>query len=81
MHKYFSNNGHPEVAAELIRTVKELIHKSGFREYYHPHTGEGCGAKKFTWSGLVLDMMRNEEKNVTKKQQEELVYRSNENRR
>jgi len=28
----------------------------GFREYYNPFTGEGMGARGFTWGGLVLDM-------------------------
>jgi glycogen debranching enzyme len=30
---------------------------SGFREYYHPATGEGNGAKDFSWTALVLDLL------------------------
>lgn len=48
----------------MLTAVKELIGKSGFREYYNPFTGEGYGAHDFTWSGLVADMMAMErEKN------------------
>lgn len=43
--------------AELIKQASlQLIEKSGFREQFHPHTGEGYGAKNFTWGGLVIDM-------------------------
>lgn len=48
--------GYAEKALQLRRSVKELIEKSGFREYYHPFTGEGYGARNFTWSGLIVDM-------------------------
>lgn len=44
--------------AELLRqTILKLIRQSGFREYYNPFTGEGHGARDFTWSGLVVDML------------------------
>jgi hypothetical protein len=32
------------------------MERSGFREYYDPLTGEGHGAREFTWTGLLLDM-------------------------
>ena len=32
------------------------IEKSGFREYYHPYTAEGLGARNFGWTTLVLDL-------------------------
>jgi hypothetical protein len=32
------------------------ITRCGFREYYDPFTGEGHGAREFTWSGLLVDM-------------------------
>jgi glycogen debranching enzyme len=44
-------------AARLRRSLRQLIEKSGFREYYDPLTGEGHGAREFTWSGLLLDML------------------------
>lgn len=47
-------------AAALLASARRLIERSGFREYYDPATGEGYGARDFTWSGLILDMMRRE---------------------
>jgi glycogen debranching enzyme len=48
-------DGHAE---RLRRSLWELIEKSGFREYYDPLTGEGHGAREFTWSGLLIDMLQ-----------------------
>lgn len=48
--------GFTNVAEKIREGSMALIEKSGFREYYHPHTGEGLGAHEFTWGGLVLDM-------------------------
>ena len=49
-------HGYPELANEIVNKSHECIEKSGFREYYHPYTGEGLGAKDFGWSTLILDM-------------------------
>ncbi|MCC9169220.1 MGH1-like glycoside hydrolase domain-containing protein, partial [Pontibacter harenae] len=54
--------GYTHEAEELLVSVKRLITKSGFREYYNPFTGEGHGAHNFTWSGLVLDMIKRQQK-------------------
>jgi glycogen debranching enzyme len=48
--------GFEERAERLRRSLMELVEKSGFREYYDPRTGEGHGAREFTWSGLLVDM-------------------------
>tara|TARA_B100002051_G_scaffold276792_1_gene328184 strand:- start:4187 stop:5431 length:1245 start_codon:yes stop_codon:yes gene_type:complete len=48
--------GFNEEAAKLKTSTEELIRKSGMREYYHPETGQGMGADRFTWAGLILDM-------------------------
>ena len=48
-----------QIADEIYRSSLALVRKSGFREYYNPFTGEGYGAKDFTWGGLVLDMGEN----------------------
>lgn len=45
-------------AKRTFDTVGKLIEKSGFREYYNPFSGAGYGARQFTWSGLIVDMMR-----------------------
>ena len=37
----------------------ELIERTGFFEYFHPHTGEGLGTREFTWTAaLALDWLR-----------------------
>lgn len=41
----------------ILQMSKTLIEKSGFRECYNPETGEGMGARNFTWGALVVDMM------------------------
>jgi glycogen debranching enzyme len=48
--------GFGERAERLRRSLWQAIEKSGFREYYDPVTGEGHGAREFTWPGLLLDM-------------------------
>ena len=62
LHKYLVQQGHEKEAKHLVESIKELIEKSGFREYYNPFTGQGHGAKNFTWCGLVLDMISAENK-------------------
>lgn len=52
--------GFKDVAAELLEKTIAAIKKSGFREYYNPLTGEGLGAKDFTWGTLILDMILQE---------------------
>jgi glycogen debranching enzyme len=50
-------NDFKKEAEVLKHSMVELMSQSGFREYYNPHTGEGGGARHFTWSGLILDML------------------------
>jgi glycogen debranching enzyme len=50
------NYGFDEEAKKLKKSTAELIKKSSMREYYHPDTGLGLGADRFTWAGLYLDM-------------------------
>lgn len=50
-------------AQRLRESIRSLIQKSGLREYYNPLTGEGYGAKQFTWSGVVVDMLNLTEEN------------------
>ncbi len=48
----------PYVSLPLKDRALELADRVGFREYYHPITGEGLGADQFTWSAaLVLDWL------------------------
>ncbi len=45
-----------KLADDLAKKSKELVIKSGFREFYNPITGEGAGAENFGWSTLVVLM-------------------------
>jgi len=56
IYKGLKRYGFDDVAEELKVKSIALIEKSGFREQYHPDTGEGQGAHDFTWGGLVIDM-------------------------
>jgi glycogen debranching enzyme len=57
LHRSFKANGFDKEAKHLYQAMKDLIEKSGFREFYNPFNGKGYGAEDFTWSGLVVDMM------------------------
>lgn len=48
--------GFMQEADAIIQQSRKLVQQSGFREYYDPLTGEGHGARGFTWGGLLLDM-------------------------
>nr|WKN38570.1 trehalase-like protein [Tunicatimonas sp. TK19036] len=61
MHQFFIEKNFSDEASRLVESIKKLIRISGFREYYNPFTGEGHGARDFTWAGLVVDMMNMEE--------------------
>ena len=62
LHQHLMEKGHQQKATKLVDSIKKLIEKSGFREYYNPYTGDGYGAKDFTWAGLVLDMLQMEKR-------------------
>jgi hypothetical protein len=49
--------GYADAAADLAERVMRAVLKSGLREYYDPYTGEGMGARAFSWSTLVLEMI------------------------
>jgi Glycosyl hydrolase family 63 C-terminal domain len=48
--------GYGERAAELARALRDSVLREGLREYYHPTTGRGLGAREFSWSSLVVEM-------------------------
>lgn len=56
LYKAFTARGMDAHAARLRSSLRELVSRSGFREYYDPVTGAGMGARDFTWSGLLIDM-------------------------
>lgn len=61
IYQFLEDKDYQEEAKLLIKCIRTLIEKSGFREYYNPFTGEGYGAVDFTWTGLVVDMMNKDE--------------------
>tara|TARA_R110002020_G_scaffold311391_1_gene527042 strand:+ start:48 stop:1004 length:957 start_codon:yes stop_codon:yes gene_type:complete len=63
LFKFLKEKQYKEEADRLIKSIRELIQKSGFREYYNPLTGEGYGAKDFTWAGLIVDMIKTKREN------------------
>ncbi len=49
-------HGYPELADTIAAKTLEAVAREGFREYYHPYTGEGLGARNFGWTTLILDL-------------------------
>lgn len=56
IYKGLQRYGFKTEAGIIKEKTLALLAKSGFREHYHPVTGEGLGAEDFTWGGLVVDM-------------------------
>ncbi len=56
LFKALQKRGYKQYADRVRQSLTDLVHKSGFREYYDPFNGEGYGAEHFTWPGLLLDM-------------------------
>ncbi len=57
VYKGLMKYGFVDAAEEIKKSSLSLVAKSGFREYFNPFTGEGLGAKNFTWGCLILDMV------------------------
>jgi hypothetical protein len=49
--------GYDEAAAEMGERIATAVAREGLREYYDPHTGVGMGARDFSWSALVMEMI------------------------
>jgi hypothetical protein len=49
--------GYDEAAAEMGRRLATAVAAEGLREYYDPYTGRGMGARDFSWSALILEMI------------------------
>jgi len=56
LYRALKQRGFDDHAERLRQSLRRMVRNSGFREYYDPFTGEGYGAREFTWSGLLLDM-------------------------
>jgi glycogen debranching enzyme len=52
-------------ANAVVRDSLALIEQSGFREYYDPRDGSGCGATDFCWSAaLALEMLAQQDRSI-----------------
>lgn len=51
------HHGRPDLARIIEQRSAELVERFGFREYYDPLHGQGNGARDFSWTALVLDML------------------------
>lgn len=49
--------GYDEQAQEMARRLARAVSTAGLREYYDPFNGAGMGAKSFTWSALMTEMV------------------------
>lgn len=47
--------GYSAEASQLSERTLSLVRKSGFREYFHPMTGQGFGARSFGVSTMALE--------------------------
>ena len=54
-------HGRTDLAEVIEDRSARLVEEHGFREYYNPLTGEGAGARDFSWTGIVLDMLARRE--------------------
>ena len=46
------------LADALLRRTLQLVDAGGFAEYFSPYTGEGYGAKEFSWTAaLALELL------------------------
>lgn len=57
--------GYTAEADALVRDALALVRREGFREYYDPRDGSGCGAKQFSWSAaLAIDWLMRGNKEI-----------------
>jgi hypothetical protein len=49
--------GYEEEAARVVRSLADAVERHGFREYYDPLTGAGLGARDFSFSTLLADLV------------------------
>jgi glycogen debranching enzyme len=51
--------GYTGLANQMREQTLELVARSGFREYYDPRDGSGCGARDFSWTAaLTIDLIK-----------------------
>jgi hypothetical protein len=50
--------GYEQQASRLAAALADAVGRQGLREYYDPRDGTGLGARDFTWSGLIAELVR-----------------------
>lgn len=55
--KGLRKHGFHTIADNIVNSMKQMIQKWGFREYYNPETGEGYRRENFGWSTLLIDLL------------------------
>ena len=48
-----AETGHGTLAGRIKADSRRLIETTGFYEYFHPLTGEGCGGNDFSWTAAM----------------------------
>ncbi len=48
--------GYVQEAERMAAPLGEVVQREGLREYYHPRTGEGLGARDFAWTSLAVEL-------------------------
>jgi|GEM_PF-208939 len=46
--------GYTDQARELLQRTLDMVARGGMREYFNPETGEGLGAKNFSWTAALV---------------------------
>jgi glycogen debranching enzyme len=49
--------GYVTEARRIVRSLELAVQRHGYREYYHPHTGRGLGARGFGFATLLIDLL------------------------
>jgi glycogen debranching enzyme len=49
--------GYDAAAQQLVASLCDAVAREGVREYYHPLSGAGMGARDFGWSTLMLELV------------------------
>jgi len=49
--------GYEREANQMADGLIDAVEREGLREYYHPQTGKGLGARDFAWSALIAEFV------------------------
>ena len=49
--------GYRRQAEQIVRSLEQAVDRHGYREYYHPVSGRGLGARGFGFATLLIDLL------------------------